>query len=87
MMFLQADTIPPLIVQMQQATVPGGYNLIVCAMDTDDIRHSQTFRLVLSRDSSVPIMKAGIWKYNENVGELHRVDEQGNRLSSILRLC
>ena len=37
MMFLQAPTVKPLIAQMQQATKVNGFNLIVCAMDTDDI--------------------------------------------------
>ncbi|MEG0198546.1 MAG: SAM-dependent methyltransferase TehB, partial [Acinetobacter sp.] len=37
MMFLEAKTVKPLIAQMQQATEINGFNLIVCAMDTDDI--------------------------------------------------
>ena len=36
MMFLEAKTIPGLIANMQRCTRPGGYNLIVAAMDTDD---------------------------------------------------
>ena len=34
LMFLQADRIPAIIRNMQDQTNPGGYNLIVCAMDT-----------------------------------------------------
>ena len=36
MMFLEAKTIPGLIANMQRCTKPGGYNLIVAAMDTED---------------------------------------------------
>lgn len=36
MMFLEAQTIPGLIANMQRCTKTGGYNLIVAAMDTPD---------------------------------------------------
>ncbi|EIV8384180.1 tellurite resistance methyltransferase TehB, partial [Shigella sonnei] len=36
LMFLEAKTIPGLIANMQRCTKPGGYNLIVAAMDTAD---------------------------------------------------
>lgn len=36
MMFLQPDRIPDIIHNMQSITKTGGYNLIVCAMSTDD---------------------------------------------------
>ena len=36
LMFLDADRIPAIIRNMQEHTNPGGYNLIVCAMDTED---------------------------------------------------
>ncbi len=36
MMFLEPDTIPGLIANMQRCTAAGGYNLIVAAMDTED---------------------------------------------------
>ncbi len=81
MMFLQADTIPPLIAQMQQATVPGGYNLIVCAMDTDDIPVQPDFPFSFKPGQLSAYYEGwNLVKYNENVGELHRVDEQGNRI-------
>ena len=49
MMFLQASTIPPLILQMQQATKSGGYNLIVCAMDSEDYPVQPDFQLQSGR--------------------------------------
>ena len=36
LMFLEANTIPGLIANMQRCTKPCGYNLIVAAMDTED---------------------------------------------------
>ncbi|HBB1318299.1 TPA: tellurite resistance methyltransferase TehB, partial [Escherichia coli] len=36
LMFLEAKTIPGLIANMQRCAKPGGYNLIVAAMDTAD---------------------------------------------------
>ncbi|MCL6235953.1 SAM-dependent methyltransferase TehB [Acinetobacter sp. ANC 5579] len=81
MMFLQADTIPPLIAQMQQATVPGGYNLIVCAMDTPDIPAQPDFPFTFKEGELSALYEGwNIVKYNENVGELHRVDAEGNRI-------
>ena len=81
MMFLQANTIPPLIAQMQQATAPGGYNLIVCAMDTPDIPAQPDFPFTFKAGELSGYYEGwNIVKYNENIGELHRVDEQGNRI-------
>ena len=81
MMFLKAQTVKPLIAQMQQATVPGGYNLIVCAMDTLDIPAQADFPFAFKPGELSALYKGwNIVKYNENVGELHRVDAQGNRI-------
>ena len=43
LMFLQADRIPAIIQNMQEKTSVGGYNLIVCAMDTEDYPCSVNF--------------------------------------------
>ncbi|OTG69820.1 tellurite resistance methyltransferase TehB [Acinetobacter sp. ANC 4169] len=81
MMFLQAQTVKPLIKQMQQATAPGGYNLIVCAMDTSDIPAQPDFPFTFKEGELSALYEGwNIVKYNEDVGELHRVDEQGNRI-------
>lgn len=81
MMFLQAQTVRPLIAQMQQATEINGFNLIVCAMDTDYIPAQPDFPFTF-KAGELSALYAGwkIVKYNENVGELHRVDAQGNRI-------
>ncbi len=81
MMFLEAQTVKPLIVQMQQATEVNGFNLIVCAMDTDDIPAQPDFPFAFKAGELSALYEGwNIVKYNENVGELHRVDAQGNRI-------
>ena len=81
MMFLEAATVKPLIAQMQQATNVNGFNLIVCAMDTDDIPAQPDFPFNF-KAGELSALYAGwnIVKYNENIGELHRVDTEGNRI-------
>ena len=81
MMFLEAQTVKPLIAQMQQATNVNGFNLIVCAMDTDDLPAQPDFPFAFKAGELSALYEGwNIVKYNENVGELHRVDEQGNRI-------
>ncbi|WP_428944359.1 SAM-dependent methyltransferase TehB [Pantoea sp. FN060301] len=79
MMFLQPETIPTLIEQMQSATLPGGYNLIVAAMDTPDYPCPLPFPFRFGPGELLE--KYAGWdivKYNENPGALHKVDAQGN---------
>lgn len=81
MMFLEAQTIPGLIANMQRTTVPGGYNLIVAAMDTDDFPCTVGFPFAF-KTGELSEYYSG-WervKYNEDVGELHRTDANGNRI-------
>ena len=81
MMFLEAQTVKPLIAQMQQATNVNGFNLIVCAMDTDDLPAQPDFPFAFKQGELSALYEGwNIVKYNENVGELHRVDAQGNRI-------
>ncbi|QSX35084.1 SAM-dependent methyltransferase TehB [Shewanella avicenniae] len=81
MMFLQPETVPQLIAQMQQHTKSGGLNLIVSAMDTADYPCTVGFPFRF-KENELLNYYAGwdIVKYNENVGELHKLDEQGNRI-------
>lgn len=81
LMFLEANTIPGLIANMQRCTKPGGYNLIVAAMDTADYPCTVGFPFAF-REGELRDYYAG-WeqlKYNEDVGELHRTDANGNRI-------
>lgn len=81
MMFLEAKTIPGLIANMQRCTKPGGHNLIVAAMDTADYPCNVGFPFAF-KEGELRNYYAGweLLKYNEEVGELHRTDEQGNRI-------
>jgi len=81
MMFLQATTVKPLIAQIQQATKVNGFNLIVCAMDTPDLPVQADFPFAFKTGELSALYEGwNIVKYNENVGELHRVDAEGNRI-------
>jgi SAM-dependent methyltransferase len=59
MMFLEAKTIPGLIANMQRCTRPGGYNLIVAAMDTDDYPCTVGFPFAFKPGELRNITKAG----------------------------
>jgi len=81
MMFLEAKTIPGLIDNMQRCTKAGGYNLIVAAMDTEDYPCTVGFPFAF-KPQELRNYYVG-WeflKYNEDVGELHRTDANGNRI-------
>lgn len=81
LMFLEAKTIPGLIANMQRCTKPGGYNLIVAAMDTEDYPCTVGFPFAF-KPQELSNYYAGweLLKYNEEVGELHRTDANGNRI-------
>lgn len=82
MMFLQPDTIPRLIAGMQGATVAGGYNLIVAAMDTPDYPCTLGFPFTFKPGELLNYYQGWqIVKYNEDVGQLHRTDATGKRIS------
>jgi len=81
MMFLEAQTIPGLIANMQRTTVPGGYNLIVAAMDTEDFPCTVGFPFAFKAGELAEYYSGWeVVKYNEDVGELHRTDANGNRI-------
>ena len=81
LMFLQADRIPAIIKNMQEQTSIGGYNLIVCAMDTDDYPCSVNFPFTFKEGELADYYQDWeLIKYNENPGHLHRRDENGNRI-------
>ena len=82
LMFLQSDRIPAIIRNMQDQTNPGGYNLIVCAMDTEDYPCQVPFSFTFKEGELADYYKDWeLIKYNENPGHLHRRDEHGNRIA------
>lgn len=81
LMFLQADRIPTIIKNMQDQTSIGGYNLIVCAMDTEDYPCSVNFPFTFKEGELANYYQDWeLVKYNENPGHFHRRDENGNRI-------
>ncbi|PJK14970.1 tellurite resistance methyltransferase TehB [Lysobacteraceae bacterium NML07-0707] len=82
LMFLNADAAPEVVRQMQAATAPGGYNLIVCAMDTDDYPCTQPFPFTFG-EGELSAMYQGweLLKYNENPGHLHKSDAEGKPIA------
>ena len=59
-MFLEADRIPVIIRNMQEHTNPGGYNLIVCAMDTEDYPCQMPSRSPLKKENWRVLQGLGI---------------------------
>jgi len=79
LMFLQPHAALRLIAHMQQTTNAGGHNLIVSAVDSPDYPCPDFFSFTLAagqlRDAYADW---NVRKYNEDVGQLHRKDAQGN---------
>ncbi len=81
MMFLQPDRIPDIIHNIQTITKSGGYNLIVCAMSTDDFPCTVGFSFTFKENELRNYYQDWqIIKYNEDVGKLHKTDIHGNRI-------
>lgn len=81
MMFLQPATIPTMIQDMQASTVSGGHNLIVAAMDTPDFPCPLPFPFTFKPDELKNYYRHWeIVKYNEDVGQLHKTDVNGQRI-------
>ncbi|QMV52023.1 tellurite resistance methyltransferase TehB [Ewingella americana] len=81
LMFLQPESIPSLINNMQTHTLLGGYNLIVAAMDTPDYPCVMPFPFTFKPGELKNYYEHWeIIKYNEDVGQLHKVDSNGERI-------
>lgn len=80
-MFLQREQVPAIIRNMQEQTTVGGYNLIVAAMDTEDAPCPMPFPFTFSEGELKDYYQGWeLIKYNENFGQLHKRDENGNRM-------
>lgn len=81
LMFLQADKIERVINNIQQSTKDGGLNLIVAAMSTDDYPCPLPFPFTFSEGELKNYYHDWeILKYNEDMGQLHKTDADGNRI-------
>lgn len=85
MMFLDREKVPAIIENMQSSTAPKGYNLIVCATDSPDYplsAHQLPFDFAFKPNELQSYYSEwNIIKYNEEVGHLHRRDQNGNRIA------
>lgn len=81
MMFLNRERIPAIIENMQKNTKVGGYNLVVCAMDTEKYPCKMPFSFSFKEGELKNYYQGWeLIKYNENLGNLHKTDENGNRI-------
>lgn len=81
LMFLNPDSIPDVIENMQSHIAPGGYNLIVAAMSTEDAPCPVNFPKTFAAGELKEYYKDWTFhKYNEDFGQLHKLDEHGNRI-------
>lgn len=80
-MFLNSQAVPNIITNMQEHTNVGGYNLIVAAMDTADVPCPMPFSFTF-KENELKNYYADweLVKYNEEMGELHKTDANGNRI-------
>ena len=78
-MFLNAQRVPQIIANMQNATTSGGYNLIVSAMDTADFPCHMPFSFTFKEGELREYYQD--WEmvdYREAVGSMHAKDTNGN---------
>ncbi len=81
MMFLNRERIPAIIENMQKNTKIGGYNLIVCAMSTEDYPCPMPFSFTFKEGELKQYYQDWeLVKYNEDLGHLHKTDANGNRI-------
>lgn len=72
LMFLDPGRVDAVIADMQQHTLPGGYNLIVCAMDTASHPCPMGFPFTLGEgELSEAYQGWELIKYNEDLGTMH----------------
>lgn len=72
LMFIDPSRVDAIIADMQKCTLPGGYNLIVCAMNTEEHPCPVPFPFTLKSDQLREAYEGWeLTKYNENVGTMH----------------
>ncbi|WP_417435648.1 tellurite resistance methyltransferase TehB [Idiomarina abyssalis] len=72
LMFLHSTRVDAVIEDMQSHTLPGGYNLIVCAMDTNEHPCPVPFPFTFKAGQLSDAYEGWeLVKYNEDVGTMH----------------
>ena len=80
-MFLERNRVSDIIHNIQERTRTGGYNLIVAAMDTEDAPCPMNFSFTFGAGELKEYYRDWeLVKYNEDFGQLHKRDENGNFL-------
>ncbi|HFC8490363.1 TPA: SAM-dependent methyltransferase TehB [Neisseria subflava] len=78
-MFLMPRYVPDVIANMKEHTNPGGYNLIVSAMDTEDFPCPMPFPFKFGEGELRAYYKDWeLVEYKEELGSMHAKDEFGN---------
>ena len=78
-MFLMPRYVPDVIANMKEHTNPGGYNLIVSAMDTEDFPCPMPFPFKFGEGELRGYYKDWeLVEYKEELGSMHAKDEFGN---------
>jgi tellurite methyltransferase len=72
LMFTDPARVDTIIADMHQHTLPGGYNLIVCAMSTEEHPCPVPFPFTLKTEQLREAYEGWeLIKYNEDVGTMH----------------
>ncbi len=72
LMFVDPSRVEAIITDMQKHTLPGGYNLIVCAMNTEETPCPVRFPFTLKEGQLRDAYDGWeLIKYNEDVGTMH----------------
>lgn len=72
LMFVDSARVNAVLADMQARTLPGGYNLIVCAMDTDEHPCPVNFPFTLNSNELAKAYQGWeLVKYNEDLGTMH----------------
>jgi len=72
LMFIDPSRVGAVLSDMQQHTLPGGYNLIVCAMDTAEYPCPMNFPFTLQPgELSAYYQDWELVNYNEDLGTMH----------------
>ncbi len=72
LMFLDPSRVNAVIANMQERTLPGGYNLIVCAMSTAAHPCPMPFRFTFKEGQLAEAYQGWeLVKYNEDLGTMH----------------
>lgn len=86
LMFVQPERFNDIIANIQQHTRQGGYNLIVMAIDTDEVPCPIRFSTLLKAGQlkdHYPEHQWKIHKYVEEMGSFHKTDEHGNPIQAM----